>query len=415
MGAAAAAALIALLVLALLPRQRAAEGTTIASTSASSAIEERHYITLIVRKPDGVESRTYETNSFVFHDLLMFRFAWPWRFYWEVAGGAETLSILFSMTPLMAFENCLHNMTGGKVPYIRTVAGWYPCYYVYIYGATHVGDPWPPSVVVLGSGVSPDNGCSLGSTLGVYSIPSVSYFYNSVWLNVTVTATFSFSDSVTVSEAALLVTATSCPVVEAPNFIPRYLPVIYDSFPPVDIPAGSELTIVWTIAWKDYGAFTENWGKLWQYLLTQRTEAIGKRSLRPVMTFTDSNGQTCSVTLPPAGYSPYFQLPPDLTGPGPTLLRLAWGTGSSPMSRSTTRLQNETGRVVPSAGMRTGSFAIGGVVTSEAREVGLYWLAYDGTWGFTSPSRTCEILLMRWVPPSPLPPGTPINIFIVRG
>jgi len=411
LGAAAAAALIALLVLALLPRQRAAEGTTIASTSAPSAIEERHYITLIVRKPDGVESHTYETNSFVFHDLLMFRFAWPWRFYWDPV--YMSYSYVFPTVHFhSAYQNCLHNILGENVPFSWLEHGVYPVYVVYTGVSSYMGDPWPGSVVVLGSGASTNNGCTLGSPLRVYSIPSVGYLYNSVWFNVTIAATFSFSDSVTVSEAALLV--ASGPLTITQDYT-LYLPVIYDSFPPVDIPANSELTVVWTIAWKDYGAFTENWGKLWQYTLSMRADANGPVTLKPVMYFTDSNGEICPVTFPPAGHSPTLELPPGMTGSGPTLLRLAWGTGTSPMSRSTTRLQSETGRVTPSAGMRGSSFAIGGVVTSQASEVGLYWITYGGPWGFDPPSRTCEILLMRWVPASPLPPGTPINIYIVRG
>ena len=422
MGAAAAAALIALLVLALLPRQRAAEGTTIASTSAPSGIEERHYITLIVRKPDGVESRTYETNSFVFHDLLMVRFAWPWLY-----GAAHYSTFVLTTRPLKDYQGCLHDTWGEKVPYYwPPFTAAYPIYFIHTPEMPEVfGDPWPGSVVVLGSGVSPDNGCSLGSTLRVYSIPTVGYLYNDVWFNVTIAATFSFSGNVTVSEAVLLVESGPTVNVRLYTF---YLPVIYDSFPPINIPAGSELTVVWTIAWKDYGAFTENWGKLWQYLLTAHAEVYITLFLRPVMNFTDSNGRICSVAFPPAGRGYEYLLPDYTVGSGPTLLRLAWGTGSSPMSRSTTRLQNETGRIIPSAGMRGGSFAIGGVVTSEAREVGLYWITYRGTWGPLPPSQacrelgipcppseTCEILLMRWVPPSPLPPGTPINIYVARG
>jgi hypothetical protein len=335
----------------------------------SPAIEERHYITLVVRDPEGrvVEEKTYETRSFTYADVLAIRMFSAW----QCAGNC--FSRLYTATPvwLLSATGSALMLTPDSTP-LGDVDG------VYEY----------PSLVFLGSGTSPDGGRTLGSPLGAAAIPTVSYTYDSQWFNVTVTAAFSFSEAATVREAMLAVQN----YVPTAHTIMTHTSIIYDNFPPVSVPAGGSLTIQWVIAWKDYGALTENWGRLWQYALT-----LEKGAPNLFVNFTDDTGATVSIPWP------------NTYSGGLWALRLAWGTGTSPMSRSSYRLQSEAGSMVPGVTLAGTGFSIGGTVGRQASEVGLYWLAADEN------GNTHRILLMRWVPGYTLPAGTPINIYVAKG
>ena len=363
-------------------------------------IEERHFLTVRVLDPEGrVTEKTFETRSFVWSFVLAARMASPWR---TVPSGSFDYyyfcSLISQPTPDAAnyflYANGTPVSAGAFTMYFRT-----PCYRAY--WTPVYGDPLTPAVVVLGSGSSPDGGRHLGSPLGVSAVPSVSYGYNDVWFNVTVAATFSFSQSATVSEAALLVYAMRSSAIE--DAVPYYLVLVYDSFPAVSVPAGGSLTVQWTFAWKDNGAFTENWGKLWQYaLLSTVTYAGPWGQHKTTVTFVNASGLPCSMPFPPQSKS----------GLPAGLLELAWGTGTSPMSRSFYRLERETGGAgtvsISFFGGGVGGFALGGGV-GPGTEIGLYWRAMNFT------GQECRVLLMRWVPGYTVPAGTPINIYVARG
>jgi len=380
-----------------MPRQRAAP---------SLGIEERHYITLTVRDPEGrVVERTYETRSFVWSFVLAARMASPW----EVVTRGINVEYYSYLRPLLSqptsiMESYLLRADGtpGATPdpgfpsisFIFPETPSYKAFYV------TSGDISVPSLVVLGSGYSADGGRRLGNPLGVSAVPSVSYGYSDLWFNVTVTATFSFSQETTVSEAAILIYATRSGVGDAST--PYYLTLVYDSFPPVSVPAGGSLTVQWAFAWKDRGAFTENWGKLWQYaLLSTVTYQFHPEQSQATMSFVNASGLRCSMPFPPFGRR---AMPAGL-------LELAWGTGTSPMSRSSYRLERETGTGAVSIsffGNGIGGFALGGGV-GPGTEIGLYWRAMNFT------EQECRVLLMRWVPGYTVPAGTPLNIYVARG
>jgi len=334
-------------------------------------IEERHFITLVVRDPEGrVVERTYETRSFVNPSLLLCRmFA-----FWSYNPGFQHY-ISQTMQPVVLGRAL--DAYGYPQPFGMNM---------HIDRANAV---FPSSLVFLGSGVSGDGGQTLGSPLGVSAVPSVSYVYNDVWFNVTVTATFSFSQATTVSEAMLAV------VDESGDPSPGFYPLVYDSFPAITVPVGGSLTVQWTFAWKDNGAFTENWGKLWQYALT-----LNAGWERPYVTFVDSAGVSVAIPWPNAGGAPQGRI---VAG------ELAWGTGTSPMSRSSFRLQSEAGSVQVGALLVGSGFSLGAAVGGQASEVGLYWLALDENGNLR------RILLMRWVPGYALPAGTPVNVYVAKG
>jgi len=343
------------------PRQ-----TRPALQNTAPGIEEHHYITLIVKAPDNTtHTQTIETKSFVYIEAFILRAFSTWGI---VGPQRDTVSQMTSSIRMNAV-----NGTGNPTNY-----------YIYaIYDASRCIQT--PSVVFLGSGTSQNRGQSLGSPLGVYAVPTVNYVYGNQWFNVTITATFSFSNAVTVSEAGLGVLASD-------NTDIIYAPLIYDDFPAISVPAGGSLTIQWVLAWKDNGAFTENWGKLWQYALT-----LDNGCLNQYVNFTDDTGTVVSIPWP------------NTRSDTAVALRLAWGTDTSPMSRSSYRLGQEKGSIQPSYARYGTGMAIGGAVSSQASEVGLYWLAVDNN---GNPHR---ILLMRWVPGYTLPAGTPINIYIAKG
>jgi hypothetical protein len=79
------------------------------------------------------------------------------------------------------------------------------------------------------------------------------------------------------------------------------------------------------------------------------------------------------------------------------------------MSRSSYRLQSESGSVQAGFSVAGTGLSVGGAVGSPASEVGLYWLAADES------GNAHRILLMRWVPGYALPVGTPINIYVAKG
>jgi hypothetical protein len=358
---------VAELLLALylwLPRQ--------AVQQVSPGIEERHYITLAVRDPEGrVETKTYETRSFVYPFVLFYRAFTFW--YWTGSEYRSKFNYQAIVYGLNASGYPLDYGVGpGQFPSDREEFG------------------FPASLVFLGSGCSADGGRHLGSPLGVSAVPSVSYGYNGVWFNVTVTAAFSFSQDTTVGEAMLaVVDESSFP--GAP-----YFPLVYDSFPAVGVPAGGSLTVQWVFAWKDYGALTENWGKLWQYALTLNVAYGGPR---PSVAFVDDSGVSVAIPWPNSGSAPERMVSVDL----------AWGTGTSPMSRTGYKLQSETGSAQAGVSFFGTGFALGGSVGAPSAEVGLYWLAYDAD------GNLHRILLMRWVPGYAVPAGTPINIYVAKG
>jgi hypothetical protein len=335
------------------PRQ-----TTLAAQTIAPGIEEHHYITVTVKAPDNTtQTHTYETKSFVYTEVLMIRMLSSWIN--EGSGSYRTFEPY--TTPLKLLDPSGSNREMVSQP-------------GYLYDTIYY---MPPSLVFLGSGASPDGGQTLGNTLGVSAEPSVGYAYNSVWFNVTITATFSFSTGTTVSEAML---ATRLDTL-------NYVSVIYDSFPAVSVPAGGSLTVQWVLAWKDYGAFTENWGKLWQYALTLASVQY--------LSAIDDAGAEVQVQWMRNQWTPS--------------MKLAWGTGTSPMSRSSYRLEYETGSVLVGYALHGNAMSIGGAVGSQASEVGLYWLVIGPN---GEPHR---ILLMRWVPGYTLPAGTPVNIYIAKG
>jgi len=333
----------------------------------SPAIEERHYITLVVRNPEGrvVEERTYETRSFTYTEVLAIRLLSTW--YRE---GSFWLSRMRFTTDLKTLDS------SGRHIGFSSASG-------------NLGDDvnyfFPPSIVFLGSGTSSDGGRTLGSPLGVSAAPSVGYAYNDQWFNVTVTAAFSFSEGATVSEAMLAALIWESETA-------YYASVVYDSFSAVSVPAGGSLTVQWVFAWKDYGALTENWGRLWQYAL-----ALNAGGVNQYVNFTDDTGAVVRIPWSNA------------YGGATVALRLAWGTGTSPASRSSCGLERETGSVQAGYTVHGTGLSVGGAIGSQATEVGLYWLALDDG---GNPRR---ILLVRWVPGYTLPAGTPINVYVARG
>jgi hypothetical protein len=378
-----------------LPRQ----GAPRLEQPLSPGIEERHFLTVKVVDPSGrATERTFETRSFVWSFVLAARMASPWRI---IPSGTDynAFGPLISQPTSDARNYFLYangTPVGANAPVMIFPT---PCYLANrppIYG-----DAMTPAVVVLGSGSSPDGGKHLGSPLGVSAVPSVSYGYNDVWFNVTVTVTFSFSQAATVSEAALLVYAMRGGIEYDAE--PYYLTLVYDTFPVVSVPAGGSLTVQWVFAWKDYGAFTENWGKLWQYaLLSTVTFANPPDQSAVTVTFVNASGLPCSMPFPPQSKN----------GLPAGLMELAWGTGTSPMSRSSYRLEREAGGAgtvsISFFGGGVGGFALGGGVGSGT-EIGLYWRAMNFT------GQECRVLLMRWVPGYTVPAGTPLNIYVARG
>jgi len=335
----------------------------------SPAVEERHYITLVVRDPEGrvVEERTYETRSFTYTDVLAIRLFSTWY----IPGSVFCSRMYFPSGSIVldSFGRYQHTISNP----------WYlhdDLYY-----------SLPSSLVFLGSGTSSDGGRTLGSPLGASAAPSVGYAYNDQWFNVTVTATFSFSEGATVSEAMLAV------LIWDGGTSPEYVSVVYDSFSAVSVPAGGSLTVQWVFAWKDYGALTENWGRLWQYALTLNAAYYTAQYIN----FTDDTGAVVRIPWPNTYIDAHVAL------------RLAWGTGTSPASRSSYRLEREAGSVQAGYTVHGTGLSVGGAVGSQATEVGLYWLAVDDNGNLR------RILLMRWVPGYALPAGTPINVYVARG
>jgi len=347
-----------------LPRQ--------AVQQVSPGIEERHFIALTVRDAEGgILSRTYETRSFVYPFVLFYRAFTFW--YWTGSEYRSKFNYQATVYGLNASGYPLDYGVGpGQYPSDRPEFG------------------FAASLVFLGSGYSADGGRHLGSPLGVSAMPSVSYSYNDLWFNVTVTATFSFSQDTTVSEAMLAVVDEST----YPNS--PYYSLVYDSFSAVTVPAGGSLTVQWVFAWKDYGAFTENWGRLWQYALTLNVAYGGPR---PNVTFVDDSGVSVAIPWPNSGALPERMVSVDL----------AWGTGTSPMSRTGYKLQSERGSAQAGVSFAGTGFSLGGSVGAPSAEVGLYWLAYDAN------GNLHRILLMRWVPGYTLPVNTPVNIYIAKG
>jgi hypothetical protein len=337
------------------PRQ-----TTPTLQATTPSIEEHHYIMVTVKTPDNItQTHTYETKSFVYTEVLMIRMLSEWIY----VSFSNVYRSFISYTTTLKKLNSSGYYVGTAPP-----------------GQLYDIDYWcdPPSLVFLGSGSSNDGGQTLGNTLGVSAVPSIGYAYNDVWFNVTISATFSLLNAATVSEAML---ATKI------DITPIYASIIYDSFPAVGVPAGGSLTIQWVLAWKDYGAFTENWGKFWQRALT----LCGMQAIDA----TDDTGTVMDVRW--------------LHGWPPPTVALAWGAGTSPMSRSSYKLEQEEGSVEVGYAIHGSGFSIGGALGSQASEVGLYWIAYcnDGNMH--------RFLLMRWVPGYELPAGTPVNIYVAKG
>jgi hypothetical protein len=331
-------------------------------------VEEHHYINLVVTLPDNTtQKHTYETRSFVYTQILFMRLFSTWS---KVDTTYQANMPLSTARPIMGYDNY-----GG---------------YAFNYFMTSMFDTpllLPASLVYIGSGTSSDGGQTLGSPLPYVSVPTVAYVYDDEWFNITIAATFAFSESVTVSEAML--------GVRLGEFNDYnwgfYSSVIYDTFPAVNIPAGGSLTIQWVIAWRDHGAFTENWGKLWVYSLTFY------KPEEDIIYFTNE--------IHVAVYVPY----PNMDDRTDMALVFAWGSSDWYPGRDSYRLYGEAGSMPAGYMYRGKAISVGGVISTGAREVGLYWLTKDVNGNYQ------RILLARWVFDYTLPAGTPVNIYITRG
>jgi hypothetical protein len=331
-------------------------------------IEEHHYINLIVTLPDNTtQKHTYETNSFVYINILFMRLFSTWS---KIDATTYRANMPLSLAlPVMGYANTGEYAFNWYIPYMFDTP-----------------IPFPASMVFIGQGTSPDGGQQLGLPLGRVSVPTVDYAYNDKWFNISISATFAFSESVTVREAMLGVKLGEF----EESMWAFYASVIYDTFPAVNVPAGGSLTIQWIIAWLDHGAFTENWGKLWVYSLSFY------RPGEDIIYFIND--------IHVAVYVPY----PNMDNRTEMALQFAYGYNNWYFGRDSYHLYGEAGSMPAGYMYRGKAISVGGVATG-AREVGLYWLTTDVNGNHQ------RILLARWVFNYTLPALTPVNIYITRG
>ncbi|MEM2186670.1 MAG: hypothetical protein QW407_04145 [Thermofilaceae archaeon] len=229
------------------------------------------------------------------------------------------------------------------------------------------------------------------------------YGYNSTHMWVSFTGSFyAFSDA-TLKWVSLMTCV---------DFTPPEVAVTNDTLPSIQVPRGSVYSIMITIYWRDNGALAENFAK---YFLLLSPENLD-------LTFKARNGEDLpflglefnNPIIPCTAYLPWVAASVDHNAPNLFLI-VSNRSNPPPPSRSDYDmpevarylvatypvsdhfLSDYNPYVVPGRG-----FVIAATIQVEATEVGLV-VDFIGR----------EVLLMRWVPPQPIQPGTTVRIFLL--
>jgi len=214
------------------------------------------------------------------------------------------------------------------------------------------------------------------------------YGYNSTHVWVTVTCVFYADSDLTLNWVSL---------VEVYGVDGNPHAVTNDTLPSIQVPSGSAYSVVIAIYWRDYGALTVNFAK---YILSLMPEP------HVYWTVVTRSGENVSLFFfGPRGYPwtcndglPWY------SGSGSTRMYLIVSNRSNPPppSRSDYDMP-EVARYPVSYSLTGKGVAIAATIQVEATEVGLIVRHLDDR----------EVLLMRWVPPQPIQPGTTVRIFLL--
>ncbi|MEM0272613.1 MAG: hypothetical protein QW514_08740 [Thermoprotei archaeon] len=175
-----------------------------------------------------------------------------------------------------------------------------------------------------------------------------------------------------------------------------------DTLPDIQVPGGSSFSIVIRFIWRDYGVLTVNFFK---QLFLIVPEAPGVR-----LNVTGRDGQLyeigvatygceyCSFWCPP---EPQMQFAPRM------FLIVSNRSNPPPPSRSDYDMP-EIARYTVSYAATGKGIVFSATIDVEATEVGLV-----ARFRIYNSLSTGEMLIMRWVPPQPLKPGTTVRIYLV--
>ncbi|MEM1870593.1 MAG: hypothetical protein QW517_05715 [Thermofilaceae archaeon] len=231
----------------------------------------------------------------------------------------------------------------------------------------------------------------VGHSLG-YSDSSLSkgYGYNSTHMWFSFTGSFVAGDPVTLNWVSLIY---------YDYFGTRYV-VSNDTLPNVQVPRGSAYSVVITLYWRDNGALTVNFARHF-YILTPESPILSVEVVS-----RSGSSETLSVTSvgggEPWGSSSSYHMYPRM------YLIVSNRSNPPPPSRSDYDMP-EIARYTVSYALTDKGVVFSATVETQATEVGLVVRAFSDTNG----RRETEFLVLRWVPPQPLQPGTTVRIYLV--
>ncbi|MEM1820285.1 MAG: hypothetical protein QXU64_01695 [Thermofilaceae archaeon] len=174
-----------------------------------------------------------------------------------------------------------------------------------------------------------------------------------------------------------------------------------DTLPSIQVPQGSVYSIVITFYWKDYGALNVNFVKQFYVITPEALNVQQQVTARDGQTH-DISGPRSDVCLTRNAWFAYIarHLQPRM------FLIVSSRSNPPPVSRTEYDMP-EAARYPVSYTLTDKGVVFSATIEVEATEVGLVAQV------MTLEGATVEILLMRWVPPQPLQPGTTVRVYLV--
>ncbi|MEM4667316.1 MAG: hypothetical protein QW498_08465 [Thermofilum sp.] len=232
----------------------------------------------------------------------------------------------------------------------------------------------------------------VGHSLG-YSDSSLgkSYGYNSTHMWFSFTGSFTADSGLTLKWVSLIYYDADGELHVISN----------DTLPNVQVPQGSVYSVVIAIYWRDYGALTENFAKHF-WIITPESSSL-------YVDVVDRSGSVKSLQLVSVGSEEPWSV--DYTRHLYPRMYLIVSNRSNPPppSRSDYDMP-EVARYTLSYTLTDKGVVFSATVGTRATEVGLVVRAFSG-FGFYR--EEVEFLVLRWVPPQPLEPGTTVRIYLV--
>jgi len=292
----------------------------------------------------------------------------------ELKGAAGYITVIVDGRAVYNGE--MHSLTEYGASFLSTLMARY-IGIISEYTPSKTRNPWQMRV-----------GHSLGTS---DSSLSKGYGYNGTHMWFSFTGSFVAGDPVTLNWVSLIYYDLS----DAMHVVSN------DTLPGVEVPGGSAYSVVITLYWRDYGALTENFAKHLTILTPESAilsvYVVNRSGSSEELSITGAGGEE------PWYWDSIHHLYPRM------YMIVSNRSNPPPPSRSDYDMP-EVARYTVSYSLTGKGVVFSATVETQATEVGLVVRAFTGS---GAGRREVEFLVLRWVPPQPLQPGTTVRIYLV--